>query len=130
MDNPFKTENDIRAYIEDTVEIAKRFNLNSLANAIHSTAKLKGWWDKDRGIPEMIALCHSELSEALEACRKPVMAQSEHIPEFTALEEEIADTIIRLLDMGYSQGCRTGEAIIAKMKFNLQRPHKHGGKKF
>jgi len=31
----------------------------------HEIAKSKGWWDEDRGIPELIALMHSELSEAL-----------------------------------------------------------------
>ena len=32
-------------------------------------AKQHGWWDEDRTFGEVIALCHSELSEALEAYR-------------------------------------------------------------
>ena len=32
----------------------------------HDIAKSKGWWDEERSIPELIALMHSELSEALE----------------------------------------------------------------
>ena len=125
----FGTETQVGDFLKDISEALPAY-INSLAYAVHATATLKGWWDKDRGIAEMIALCHSELSEALEACRKPQMELSEHIPKFTALEEEIADTIIRLLDMGYSQQCQIGEAIIAKMKYNLGRAHKHGGKKF
>ena len=36
---------------------------------IHETAKSKGWWDSERNDGELIALMHSELSEALEALR-------------------------------------------------------------
>jgi hypothetical protein len=35
----------------------------------HATAKEKGWWDFERSDGELIALMHSELSEALEAMR-------------------------------------------------------------
>ncbi len=37
------------------------------AKEVHDTAREKGWWDKERNDGEMIALMHSELSEALEA---------------------------------------------------------------
>ena len=44
------------------------------------------------------------------------------------MEEELADLIIRALDFaGYHQ-LRLGEAILAKMTFNLNRPFKHGKK--
>lgn len=49
---------------------------------VHETAIAKGWWDEGRGHGEIIALIHSELSEALEAIRNGE-PQSEKIPEFT-----------------------------------------------
>ena len=42
--------------------------INELINNSYETAKSKGWWDdKNRNIPELLALIHSEVSEALEA---------------------------------------------------------------
>jgi hypothetical protein len=42
---------------------------NELAEKIHKKAMDKGWWEKERSFGEIIALCHSELSEALEKHR-------------------------------------------------------------
>lgn len=88
-----------------------------------------GFWEGDRNDGEMIALMHSELSEMLEALRHDGLnTPSEHIPEFSAVEEEAADLVIRLLDFCEGRGVRLGEAIIEKMSFNNGRPKKHGKK--
>ena len=55
---------------------------------------------------------------------------SDHIPEFSAVEEELADTIIRIMDFGLAHGYRVAEALVRKHEFNRTRPHMHGGKKF
>ena len=38
--------------------------LNELAKEIHVNAVKHGWWDEERGFPEIVALCHSEWREA------------------------------------------------------------------
>ena len=103
--------------------------LNGVAAEIHDTAIQKGWWDKTRNDGELIALMHSELSEALEGLREG-NPPDDKIPEFNSCEAELADAVIRILDMGHARGYRLGEAIVAKMEFNKGRAHKHGGKQF
>lgn len=43
--------------------------INDLVKAAHNNAITKGWWEDDRTFGEIIALIHSELSEALEDYR-------------------------------------------------------------
>lgn len=128
--------------------------------AVHQIAKEHGWWSSpeadtleaiaettdivgmnknalldiansinERNDGEIIALMHSELSEALEAHRHG-NPPSDHIPEFSGVEEEMADCVIRILDYCEKRKFRLAEAIICKMQFNNGREVRHGGKKF
>lgn len=96
-----------------------------LIERCHFTAIEKGWWDDlERNNGELIALMHSELSEALEGLRKP--QQSDHIPKFTLVEEEMADLLIRVFDFAGARELRLAEALTAKMAYNKTRPYRHG----
>lgn len=92
--------------------------INMLRDEFHESAKAKGFHDEPADFPRMIALMHSELSEALEAhrCSEPV----------NNIEKELADVIIRVLDCCGAMNYNIGSAIFDKMEYNQTRPNKHG----
>lgn len=109
-----------------------RLYFNDMQGRVYATAGEHGWYDADAPAfndGEKIALMHSELSEALDALRHG-NPPSDHIPEFSGVEEELADTIIRIMDYAQHKGLRVAEALIAKAAFNDARPYRHGGKRF
>ena len=95
------------------------------ALAVHQNAVDKGFWGFPRNDGELLCLMHSEISEALEALRHG-NPPSDHIPEFSAVEEELADVLLRIMDFGIHRGHRVAQALEAKMAFNAGRPHLHG----
>lgn len=105
-------------------EVKEKFDFEAFAEDVHRNAIEKGFWEGERNDGEMIALIHSELSEALEGLRKP--SRSDKIPEFTQVEEEMADVVIRVLDYCEGRNLRLIEAMQAKHEFNKNREYKHG----
>jgi hypothetical protein len=51
-------------------EDAPVYGLNDLAVEVHKNAVAHGWYEEKRSFPEVVALFHSELSEALEEYRR------------------------------------------------------------
>lgn len=89
--------------------------LAQIQKGINDWMNHQGFWQSfSKG--EKIALMHSELSETLEAVRKDDSANE---------AEELADTVIRILDYCGQFGIELGKAIELKMLVNYQRPFKH-----
>ena len=93
-------------------------SINDFIKVCYATAKEKGWWDKERSDGELIALMHSELSEALEAMRNNMGKD--------AIAEELADCCIRIFDYCGRNTIDLEEALIKKAEKNKSRPYRHG----
>ena len=97
----------------------------SMSGSIHDNASVHGWWDEPSEDGTLIALIMSEAAEALEALRKG-NGPDEHCPQFSGAEVELADVVIRIMDMAEARGWNVAGAIVAKHEFNKTRPYKHG----
>lgn len=100
---------------------------NVISSAVHQNAVNKKWWDKPREPGTAIANIHGEVSEAWEGYRHG-NPPSDKIPEFSSVEEELADVIIRIMDIAGGHNMRVAEALVAKMAYNSGREERHGGK--
>lgn len=98
-----------------------------------------GFHHKGQNIGEQLMLIVSELSEALEAYRVGRRFDRKNIEALTSddpavfkacikdtFEDELADATIRILDLAGYLGINLEAHILAKMKYNESRPHKHG----
>ena len=95
-------------------------NSVSIKNCIavcHDVAREKGWWDVERSDGEVIALMHSELSEALEAMRNHGSKDE--------IAEELADCCIRIFDYCGHKNIDLEQALVKKIEKNKSRPYRH-----
>ena len=125
--------------------------INELSKTIHQANIEKGFYEDEKNIGEMLALVHSEVSEALECDRHGKYFQmsdawngfpidvilKDNDDDFKrffvdqakdTFEDEIADIMIRVMDLAAFKGIDLEAHIKAKMRFNAMRPYKHGKK--
>ena len=109
--------------------------LDELSKVIHDIAKSKGFWDKPSETGTLLMLVTSELSEALEADRKGKYADMQRFSEDSVymkgsfvnsfeecikdtFEDELADSLIRILDIAASRNIDIQEHVLLKLKSN------------
>jgi NTP pyrophosphatase (non-canonical NTP hydrolase) len=109
--------------------------IRQMQREAHENALAKGWWDgithgDDSTVPEKLCLIHSEVSEALEDFRNSSMSDKvEANGKPFGFSSELADIVIRVMDLCGHLDIDLEAAIQKKHAFNLTRPPRHGGKR-
>jgi len=101
--------------------------LNKLGHEINAINQANGWavvqpteWAEPYKVPAILALIHSELSEALEAFRADDKAN---------FAKELADVIIRVLDCAVGLDIDMDLEVTENLIKNRGRGYRHGGKR-
>tara|TARA_R110001592_G_C12591795_1_gene694712 strand:+ start:24 stop:350 length:327 start_codon:yes stop_codon:yes gene_type:complete len=98
---------------------------NRISKKVYVNAVNHGFWQEEPNDGERMALIHAEVSEALEALRNG-NPSSNKIIEFSSLEEELADVVIRIMDYAFGNDLDIAGAVIAKIEYNKNREYMHG----
>lgn len=111
--------------------------ITELQAKIHQDNVTAGWWtnlvngqdlaEEARSnsrmgkalVAEKLCLIHSEVSESMEAARKNLM--DDKLPHRLGVEVELADAVIRILDLCGALKLDLAGAIAEKLEFNLTR---------
>lgn len=114
--------------------------LAHMIKAIHLNALRKGWWEDHSRLRDSnpgeadrlyqvsrIMLVVTELAEAVEGIRLG-NPPDDKVKDYDSLTVELADAVIRVLDLAGRFGLPLPQAILAKMAYNEGRSHMHGGK--
>jgi NTP pyrophosphatase (non-canonical NTP hydrolase) len=121
-------------------------NLTELSQKIHAGNVERGFYDHPATFPDRCMLIVSEISEAVEAhrngratapadvdqaCRMAALEMAPFVGFFRdkvkdTVEDEIADAIIRLLDLSAYMGINIDAHVAAKLSYNTTRGIRHG----
>ena len=146
----------LRPHVRQNWPKGEQKMLNELAKEIHENAVAHGWWEEERTFGEIAALCHSELSEALEeyrnkeqnfycglchytrtktngtdaclSCYTSALDDKHLMGKPEGIATEMADCIIRILDWCGHESIDIDQIVKIKMEYNKTRPYRHGGK--
>jgi len=109
-----------REYITHEIrEVLKRQDLTELGIQFTRWRQYQGFSMAEYLIPEKLMLIVTEVAEAMEAYRDDNRAN---------LGEELADIIIRTLDLCGGLGIDIQGAVMRKMEINFTRPRMHNRK--
>jgi len=100
--------------------------IETMIDECHGRSVRAGWYRDpktgapiERNIGEMLALIHSEVSEALEGHRKNL--NDTHLTDRPMIEVELADVLIRVFDLAGHLRLDLGESYRRKLIYNETR---------
>lgn len=119
--------------------------IRELQKKVHENAMDKGFWDAPHNFGTDLMLVVSELGECVEAHRCGEFANIEAFNELMvnetydfetcfkreikdSVEDELADALIRILDIAEGYSIDLQKHIELKMEYNAKRPKLHGKK--
>ena len=92
-------------------------SLNVRVDEVREMCDAKGFSSEHERIWEMLALIHTEISEATDAYKKGL--------SFEEVGEELIDAVIRIFHLVSALDLDTDAIFDAKMAKNWKRPHKY-----
>lgn len=115
--------------------LTEHMSIGQIQARIHQQNREMGWWDSPREDGTLLMLVTSEIAEAMEGFRKDLM--DDHLTHRKMAEVELADAMIRIMDIAAFHGFDLASAIVEKVDYNRTRAdHQPGaraeahGKKF
>jgi NTP pyrophosphatase (non-canonical NTP hydrolase) len=118
---------------------------NDLASLHHSRMREKGFWDDREAIVDAcaihgleeaainmvdtaaLALVTTETSETVEALRHG-NGPDDKVPQHCGAAAELADVILRIMDLSHARKWDVAQALVDKMQMNQTREKMHGKK--
>lgn len=122
---------------QDNPHIQSTMHINELAALCYAIADGSGWHESTREFGTLMMLVVTEIAEAFEAWRDP----DHEITDIWFIEDEngfqkpegvgpeLADAIIRILDHATIYGIEIKRPLELKLKYNMNRSYRHGGKR-
>lgn len=129
--NPEDDDMLIANALDELNRTRKIKSIGVLVREAHQNAIDKGVYEEPITFGELIALVHSELSEALEEHRNGRGFRGFYFEgeKPCGIPIELADAVIRIFDACGYYGIDLEDAIQMKMSYNATRPKRHGGKR-
>ena len=114
-------------------------NINELAKEVHENAVNHGWWEKPPSLTEALCLIYGTCALSPDDCDFALTCENVGHPDAggekagackpEGIAVELADVILRTLDLMAALGVDVDAVVMAKHRYNLGREYRHGGKR-